>query len=83
LSENARASACGSCAAIAYHEDDAREAAAKHIVCVEVYVITPDSSSFRWVQPLYALPGESGQPVELFDKDQPLKVLQRIGLGLK
>ena len=68
---------------VRYHEDDAQEAAAKHIVCVEAYVITPDSSSFRWVQALYELPVECGQPVELFDKDQPLKVLQRIGLGLK
>jgi hypothetical protein len=68
---------------VRYHEDDAREAGEKHIVCVELYATTPDSSSFRWVQPLYTLPAGNGQPIELFGKDEPLKVLQRMRLGLR
>jgi hypothetical protein len=52
----------------------------KYIVCVEFYVTTPDSSSARFVQPLYELaPGKS--PVELFNKDEPIKVLQQTRLG--
>ncbi len=51
-----------------------------YIVCIEFYVTTPDSSSVRLVQPLYELaPGKS--PVELFNKEEPIKVMQRTRLG--
>jgi hypothetical protein len=51
-----------------------------YIVCIEFYVTTPDSSSVRLVQPLYELaPGKS--PVELFNKDEPIKVVNRTRLG--
>jgi hypothetical protein len=68
---------------VRYHEDDAREAAAKHIVCVEIYVVTPDSSSFRWIQALYTLPTENEEPKELFGKDEPLRVVQGIHWGIR
>jgi hypothetical protein len=68
---------------VRYHADDAREAAAKHIVCVEIYAVTPDSSSFRWIQALYTLPAENEEPKELFGKDEPLKVVQGIHWGIR
>lgn len=66
-----------------YHEDDAREATAKHIVCVEIYAVTPDSSSFRWIQALYRLPAANEEPKELFSKDEPLRVVQGIHWGIR
>jgi hypothetical protein len=85
---------------VRYHEDDAKEAAQKHIVCVEIYAATPDSSSFKWIQALYSLPAleepkeRIGKevyklppvdfgPNALFGKDEPLKVLQHLHLGLR
>jgi hypothetical protein len=69
--------------AVRYHEDDAQEAAEKHIVCLELYATTPNSSSFRWVRPLYVIPTGNGETKQLFSKDQPLDILCRIRLGLR
>lgn len=68
---------------VRYHEDSAKEAAGKHIVCFELYLTTPDSSSFRWVQPLYLFRAGNGEKVELFDKDRPLSVLQGMHWGIR
>ncbi len=60
---------------------EAKVESLKYIVCIDFYVTTPDSSSVRWVQPLYELAPGNGSPLELFNKDEPLKVLQRTRLG--
>jgi len=64
-----------------FHEDGAVEGAANYLVCIEMYVTTPDSSSVRWVQPLYTLPA-NGAGEEAFEKVQPIKVLKRSYFGL-
>jgi hypothetical protein len=52
------------------------ELRSRYLVCLHLFVTTPDSTSVTWVQPLYSVqPNEL--PSELFSKDQPLKVLQR------
>jgi len=57
-----------------YFRESPKMPSAKYIVCIEFYLTTPDSSSVRLVQPLYELaPGKS--PVELFNKDEPIKVI--------
>jgi hypothetical protein len=63
-----------------FREDGAVEGAANYVVCLELYVTTPDSSSVRWVQPLYTLPNTGGGE-DAFEKEEPLKVLQRTRLG--
>jgi hypothetical protein len=63
-----------------FKEDGKVEGAANYVVCVEAYVTTPDSSSVSWVQPLYTLPN-AGEDKEAFEKEEPLKVLQRTRLG--
>jgi hypothetical protein len=70
---------------VKYHAEDAGEAAAKHIVCVEIYAMTADSASFRWIQALYVLPGgkEGGEQKQLFNKDEPLRVVQGIHWGIR
>jgi hypothetical protein len=68
---------------VRYHEEDAQEAGQKHIVCLELYATTPDSSSFRWVQPLYVLPAGNGEVKQIFNKDQPLDVLYGVHWGLR
>jgi hypothetical protein len=67
---------------VRYHEENAQEAAQKHIVCLELYATTPNNSSFRWVRPLYLFPAGSGERKPLFDEHQPLDVLYRINWGL-
>jgi hypothetical protein len=67
--------------ALRFHEDGAVEGAANYVVCIQLYVTTPDSSSVRWVQPLYTLPAD-GDGKETFDKEQPIKVLKRSYFGL-
>jgi hypothetical protein len=69
--------------AVRYHEDDAQEAAEKHIVCLELYATTSNSSSFKWARPLYVIPAGNGETKQLFSKDQPLDILYRIRLGLR
>jgi hypothetical protein len=68
---------------VRYHEEDAQEAAEKHIVCLELYATTPNNSSFRWVRPLYVIPAGSGEVTQLFNKDQPLDILHGINWGLR
>jgi hypothetical protein len=61
------------------------ELGTKYLICIEFYVTTPDSSSFRWVQPLYSVPADNGsfqEPSELFNKGEPLSVLQHTRWGL-
>ncbi len=67
-----------------HFREDKEQPGAKYLVCMEFYVTTPDSSSLRWVQPLYSLPPDNGSlqlPSELFGKDEPLSVLQRTRWG--
>jgi hypothetical protein len=67
-----------------HFREDKEEPGSKYIVCIEFYVTTPDSSSLRWVQPLYSVPADNGSlqlPSELFGKDEPLSVLQRTRWG--
>jgi hypothetical protein len=71
---------------VRYHAEDASEAAAKHIVCVEIYAVTPDSASFRWIQALYVLPGpneKEDEQKQLFGKDEPLRVVQGLHWGIR
>jgi hypothetical protein len=63
-----------------FREEGAVEGAANYVVCLALYVTTPDSSSVRWVQPLYTLPN-IGEGKDAFEKEEPLKVLQRTHLG--
>jgi filamentous hemagglutinin family protein len=67
-----------------FHEDGNVEGAARYLVCLRLYVTTPDNSSETWVQPLYDIPASSstGEDRELFDKHEALRVLQRTHLGL-
>ena len=64
-----------------FKEDGKTEGAADYIVCIQVVVTTPDSSSVEWVQPLYSLPND-GDEKEEFEPKEPLKVLKRTRLGL-
>jgi hypothetical protein len=54
-----------------------------YIVCLQLYVTTPDSSSFRWVQKLYSVPPRDDQSPDVFDKDPPppLNVIQQTHWG--
>jgi hypothetical protein len=68
-----------------HFREDKEEPGSKYIICIEFYVTTPDSSSLRWVQPLYSVPPDDGTfqtPSELFNKGEPLSVLQRTRWGL-
>jgi hypothetical protein len=47
-----------------------------YIVCLQLYVTTPDSSSVQWVQPLYSVSPSEDQSQDFFDKNQPLNVIQ-------
>lgn len=68
---------------VRYYEDDAQAAAEKHIVCLELYATTPNNSSFRWVRPLYVISTGNGETKRLFNKDQPLDILNAINWGLR
>jgi hypothetical protein len=57
------------------------EQGSSYVVCLQLYVTTPDSSSVKWVQPLYSVPPTDGQPSDLFDRVHPLNVLQRTRWG--
>ncbi|WOH60927.1 hypothetical protein [Bradyrhizobium sp. BWC-3-1] len=63
-----------------FKEDGAVEGVASYVVCLALRVSTPDSSSAKWVQPLYVLPN-AGEQEDAFGKGEPLKVLQRTRLG--
>lgn len=52
----------------------------RYLVCIHLYVTTPDSSSAKWVQPLYSVPPNEPSS-ELFGKDEPLRVIQRTSWG--
>jgi hypothetical protein len=57
------------------------EHGSQYLVCLQLYVTTPDSSSVRWVQPLYTVSPNDVPPSELFGRDQPLRVIQRTSWG--
>ena len=57
------------------------EQGSRYLVCIQLYVTTPDSSSVRWVQPLYSVSPNDEGPSELFGRDQPLRVIQRTSWG--
>jgi hypothetical protein len=63
-----------------FKEDGAVEGAANYVVCLQLYITTPDSSSVKWVQPLYSLPN-AGDEKEAFEKSGPLRVLQSTRIG--
>ncbi|UYO37860.1 hypothetical protein KQX62_14030 [Rhodopseudomonas palustris] len=63
-----------------FREDGVVEGAANYVVCIALNIVTPDSSSEKWTQPLYSLPA-TGEDREAFDKARPLNVLQRTFLG--
>lgn len=52
------------------------------LVCLYLYVVTPDSVTTRWNRPLFLVPVSSQvelkQGEELFDKERPMSVLKRI-----
>ncbi|MDH2341527.1 hypothetical protein [Bradyrhizobium sp. SSUT77] len=53
-----------------------------YIVCLQLYVTTPDSSSIRWVQKLYAISPSDEQSPAVYDKNAPpLNVIQRSHWG--
>jgi hypothetical protein len=55
----------------------------RYIVCLQLYVTTPDSSSIRWVQRLYSVSPNDDQSPNISDKDQPppLNVIQQTHWG--
>jgi len=57
------------------------EQGSHYLVCLHLYVTTPESSSVKSVQPLYSVSPGDGPPSELFRKDEPLNVIQRTRLG--
>jgi hypothetical protein len=63
-----------------FKEDGAVEGAANYVVCLLLYVTTPDSSSIKWAQPLYTLPGKADAG-EKFPKNEPLVILQATRIG--
>ncbi|WP_271572312.1 hypothetical protein [Bradyrhizobium sp. CCBAU 11386] len=52
-----------------------------YIVCLQLYVTTPDSSSARSVQPLYLVSPNDDLSKDFFDRNTPLKVIQRTHWG--
>lgn len=53
-----------------------------YIVCLQLYVTTPDSTSIRWVQKLYAIPAKDDQSNDVPDKSPPpLNVIQQTHWG--
>jgi hypothetical protein len=52
-----------------------------YIVCLHLYLTTPDSSSFRWVQKLYSVSPNTDQSSDYFDQNQPLNVIKQTHLG--
>jgi hypothetical protein len=59
-----------------FKEDGVVEGAANYVVCLDLFVTTPDSAAAEWIQPLYELPSK-GDSSDSFDKKEPLKVLER------
>lgn len=55
-----------------------------YIVCLQLYVTTPDSSSIRWVQKLYSVsPSDAPSAADVPDKNPPpLNVIQKSHWGL-
>jgi hypothetical protein len=53
-----------------------------YIVCLQLYVTTPDSSSIRWVQKLYLVQPNEEQSPDVHDKNPPpLNVIQQTHWG--
>ncbi|QHP69541.1 hypothetical protein EI171_20970 [Bradyrhizobium sp. LCT2] len=52
-----------------------------YIVCLQLYVTTPDSSSARLVQPLYLVSPNDDLSKDFFDRNTPLRVIQRTHWG--
>ena len=48
-----------------------------YVVCLHLYVTTPDSSSIRWVQKLDPVSPNDDQSQDFFDKNQPLNVIHQ------
>jgi len=55
-----------------------------YIICLQLYVTTPDSSSIRWVQKLYSVPPNDDPSPDVPDKNPPppLNVIQQTHWGL-
>ena len=64
-----------------FEETGKAEGTANYVVCITASVTTPDSTTVRWVQPLYSLP-KNDESKETFENEQPIKVLKRTRLGL-
>jgi hypothetical protein len=61
--------------------EDKETKGSQYLVCIQIYVTTPDSSSVKWVQPLYTMQPNETWPSELIGRNEPLKVLQRTSWG--
>jgi hypothetical protein len=61
--------------------EDKETKGSQYLVCIQIYVTTPDSSSVKWVQPLYTMQPNEAWPSELIGRNEPLKVLQRTSWG--
>ncbi|MCK1618037.1 hypothetical protein IVA96_15570 [Bradyrhizobium sp. 159] len=54
-----------------------------YILCLQLYVTTPDSTSIRWVQKLYSVPTKDDQSPDAPDRGRPpLNVIQQMHWGL-
>lgn len=67
--------------AMRFKEDGKTEGSANYMVCIQAIVTTPDSASFKWVQPLYSLPN-AGDEKEEFETKEPISMLKRTRLGI-
>src|SRR5882724_12061689 len=61
--------------------EDKEKQGSQYLVCIQIYVTTPDSSSVKWVQPLYSMQPNETWPSELVGRNEPLKVIQRTSWG--
>jgi hypothetical protein len=53
-----------------------------YIVCLQLYVTTPDSASIRWVQKLYSVPAKEDQSPDVPDRSPPpFNVIQQTHWG--
>ncbi|CAM5373998.1 hypothetical protein AFEL58S_01620 [Afipia felis] len=57
------------------------EQAASYLVCLQLFVTTPDNASVRWMAALYSLKPGDVLGSKLFREDAPLKIIQRTSFG--
>lgn len=57
------------------------EQGASYLVCLQLFVTTPDNASVRWVAPLYSLKPGDVLGSKLFQEDAPLEIIRRTSLG--